>query len=297
MEPQSNGNGTSLFIHYTLNTGKSEESKRCSDSKTDQLLPLVNTGGPVPGRRGFRVDVVHGDGSALFSVRQGHNPVVSCGLAWNPDGARKIWGVLEKQYLDVSDALIPQLLNRDHGALIAANPEMPATLPWLTVLFYPMKATAAPDIKWLPEFESLLAWAILRERVEHPLSDSRCAELFQDAHRAGAAGKIDATERILRRLVLHRPTNSEFTLGLGRTLRELGRNDEAMTVLQRAETLNPQDRMTQCELGAALIAAKRFSEAEQRYLKALSMPARSIDHPQLTDYAQNGLAYCRRMLS
>ena len=75
-------------------------------------------------------------------------------------------------------------------------------------------------------------------------------------------------------------------------LRELGKNEEAMASLLRAEQLNPHNRMTQCELGAVLVTMERFADAETRFRKVLSVPVKSIDHPLMTACAQNGLAAC-----
>lgn len=282
------------LIHYTLSTGKTGESKRISQEAINRLRPLAAAGGAIPDRLSFVVAVTHGSDSAMFSVSYGQDPVATCGVAWTDAGASKVWPIIEKQYLDVSDLLMQMPVNHELGGLVSAVAEKPASLPWLGIVSYPMKATGTPpDISWLPEFELSIAWTILANRAEQAgLSNEDCNELYEEAHRAGAAGKLDAAASILQRLVAHRPNDNEYALGLGRVLRELGKNEEAMASLLRAEQLNPHNRMTQCELGAVLVTMERFADAETRFRKVLSVPVKSIDHPLMTACAQNGLAAC-----
>lgn len=283
------------LTHYKLNTGKTVESKRSSQEIIDRLRALAAAGGIIPGRHPFRVKVDHGLGSALFSIWWGEHPVVTCGVAWTVAGANTVWPFLEKHYREVSDLLIPALVDRDLASMVTAAAEQPASLPWLGAVSYPLKITRRPpDISWLSEFECAMAWTILARDPNAKLSEKARRKLWDEAHCAGAAGKLDEAAWIFQHLAAQRPDDSEYALGLGRSLRELGQNEQALEALLRAEKLNPADQLTQHEIGAVFAATGRWAEAEERFRKVLSMPPDG--QMCIRQYAQASLEACLSML-
>ena len=152
------------MIHYTLNTGHSVVSPR--EAVTPEALavcsPLAECGGVIPPCAPFRVEVTHGTGSSVFTVWRGREPIVTCALAWTPEGAAETWPAIEGLYLQVSDRA-PQLM----AAIKEA--EQPAALPWLAAVILPgILALRHEDIGWLADFEQCLAWAILKRGSSPP---------------------------------------------------------------------------------------------------------------------------------
>ena len=76
------------MIIYTLNTGISIESVPASDQVIDRLRTLTEAGGDVLDHAPFRVTVVHGNGSSMFTICWASAPVATCALAWT--GVRQI---------------------------------------------------------------------------------------------------------------------------------------------------------------------------------------------------------------
>jgi hypothetical protein len=154
-------------IHYTLNTGHTVEHTRdlVRGDVLAMLDPLVRSkGGNLPGPFGaFRVEIVAGNGGVVFSVLRARDPIVTCGLAWTPEGEQELWPEIESLYLDVSDRYPAEMQPLQ-------EPVMPAKLPWLAVVMLPaMTITAKLDISWLGDFERCLAFAILHALApRHP---------------------------------------------------------------------------------------------------------------------------------
>ena len=107
------------------------------------------------------MEVTHGLGCSVFTVWRGREPLVTCGLAWTPEGAAEAWPAIEELYLQISDRA-PQLMAATKVA------EQPNALPWLAVVILPpIHTLRREDIGWLGDFERCLAWAIL-ERASSP---------------------------------------------------------------------------------------------------------------------------------
>ena len=119
------------------------------------LQPLIDHGGPIPGRAPFRVNVAHGAGSAVFTVWRATKPIVNCALAWTVKGEAEVWPAIERLYLNVSDKH-PEL------AAPGKHAEKPAALPWLAVVALPYIVNQRlDDVYWLGDFERSMAWTIL----------------------------------------------------------------------------------------------------------------------------------------
>jgi Flp pilus assembly protein TadD len=157
-----------------------------------------------------------------------------------------------------------------------------------------MKIKGTPDLSWLPAFERELAWTIMDPSPTAMLSNAACYKLWRKAHRAGADGRVDEAALIFRRLLAQRPTDSEYALGLGRSLRELGETDEALQALEWAERLNPADQLTQHEIGAVFAATSRWAEAAEQFRKVLSMPPDG--RTDIQEYARHSLGVCNAKL-
>jgi len=192
----------------------------------------------------------------------------------------------EKLYLDTSDLLGRQKVDRTLLGLVNATAEKPNSLPWLAVALYPLKKTKTPpDISWLPQFESDLACTILSQQrdktrsISHKMSKQECEALFASALEAGNAGKHEQAESFLRQLMLQKPKNYEYARNLGRALCDLGKYGQAIEVLKKAEQLNPEDRLTQFEMGKLHLMTENCAEAEKQFRKVLLMPARKAEPP------------------
>ncbi len=264
---------------------------RSSDEAIDRRLPLAPLGGQIPGLKGGSVDVLHTDIAAIFSMQLESGPIATCGLAWTPEGAQSMWKHIETLYFGVTDMFTDLPIPPEAREKFTVAAKMPDAVPWVAEVRFPIPG-AAPDFDFMYEFLQSMAWAILVSRLERVMSLKQCKVLYDEAHRAGLAGNVGLAQRIFQALVTYRPDDSEFALGLGRTLRDLGRNEEALEALRRAEFLNPQDRMTQFEIGASLIALKRFLEAEDNFRRALALPKGPKDHPTLEACAQDALSAC-----
>ena len=150
------------MTHYTLNTGHSVEQPRSAigPEAIEALRPLAEHGGAIPGCAPFRVTVDHGTGSAVFTVWRAAEPIVTCALAWTPEGEAEAWPAIEKLYLDLSDSR-PELVAP------GKEEEKPASLPWLAVVVLPFIVNQVrEDISWLGDFERCLGVAILEDQAK-----------------------------------------------------------------------------------------------------------------------------------
>jgi len=151
-----------FVIQYTLNTGHSVDQPRSavSTEAIEVLRPLLDGGGAIPGLAPFKVSVTPGDGSAVFTVWRGHEPIVTCAVAWTAEGEAQAWPAIESAYFRVSDQL-PQLMAPGEAA------EKPDLLPWLAVVIWPaILSQARNDVAWLGDFERCMGWTILEERTK-----------------------------------------------------------------------------------------------------------------------------------
>jgi len=146
------------MIHYTLNTGHTAMSPRSEvgEDVIDSLRRLSRCGGNLPEPfAAFRLDVASEPGSSVFTIYRGTEPVVTCMVAWTPEGASGGWPHLEKIYLDLGDR---------NPNLVAPGkpPEMPKETPWLAVMIHPWIIYQSKyDISWLGDFERCLAWTLI----------------------------------------------------------------------------------------------------------------------------------------
>jgi len=92
-----------------------------------------------------------------------------------------------------------------------------------------------------------------------------------------AQGDYPAAERAFRRSLSIEPTGNVATISLSDTLTRLGRNDEALGVLQQGLRLRPHHRLYM-HLGNALFDRSRFAEAAQAYERGITaLPAGQPD--------------------
>jgi tetratricopeptide (TPR) repeat protein len=83
-------------------------------------------------------------------------------------------------------------------------------------------------------------------------------------------------EFLMRRALEYDPENPEVVVKLGRILRTIGRNDEALTLFQRYHEMVPGDFLGLAHIGSCLSAMGRLEEAEPYLRRAVA----GIDDPQ-----------------
>ena len=142
------------MLYLTLNTGDVIPALRdeASEDEVELLRPIATSGGPIPGRPGYCVDIdrVVG-GAAVFTISPGHAALATCGLAWTKAGARKLW---------------PELLDAYQGVYgVVPNADPPKLTPWLSAIIMPPVLFGHSSEAWLGHFERCFAWAILDERL------------------------------------------------------------------------------------------------------------------------------------
>ena len=150
-------NLTMAMIHYTLNTGDSRVSQRSevADAAIATLRPLLARGGQLPPPfSGYRVEVSHAPGGAIFSVHRGAHPTVLCAVSRDPATADRMWSEIEGVYLQLVD-------NTQHVAP-GKLAERPESTPWLAVVVLPtIILESRSDIGWLGDFERCFAWTLI----------------------------------------------------------------------------------------------------------------------------------------
>ena len=142
------------MLHVSLNTGDARLAPReeAAPEMIERLRPLTAAGGPIPGARGYAIDIERvAGGAAVFTVTHRHAGLVTCGLAWTKVGARGLWPELTNMYKQVYEA--------------DAKAEKPNVTPWLAVLVLPPVLFGHSSAEWLGEFERSFAWAMLDERL------------------------------------------------------------------------------------------------------------------------------------
>lgn len=154
------------MIHLTLNTGHAMAvpAGKVSPEAYKALRPMVaRNGGAIPHCPPWRTVIALGKGCASFDIRRNQQDIVVLNaVAWTAAGAREIWPLIEKNHLDLADQMAAV------GALhesMAAAPEMPESLPWLTTWILPTAAMAvdARELGWMADFEQCLAATIIRK--------------------------------------------------------------------------------------------------------------------------------------
>jgi len=77
------------------------------------------------------------------------------------------------------------------------------------------------------------------------------------------------SEHLARRAVEFDPDNREAVLKLGRVLRTVGRNEEALALFRRYHELVPADYLGLAQIGGCLSALGRYAEAEPYLRQAM----------------------------
>ena len=149
------------MVRYTINTGRSvRQSRKGLSAKTFRALrPLVGRGGVIPEFSGFRTEVNHAPGAAMFTVWRRGKAVVTCALAWTKEGEAQAWPAITRLYFAVAE-LNPELVTPVRRA------KQPRSRPWLAVVEMPLgNNQLRKDIRRLDRFERSMALTILRERT------------------------------------------------------------------------------------------------------------------------------------
>lgn len=152
------------MTHLTLNTGHSMTVPpgKVGREAIRLLSHMVSKGGDmIPRFSPWRAVIARSEGCASFDIRRGRDQlVVLNAVAWTHAGAVEAWAILERHYLNVSDALAHQGL-----ALDLEMPEMPAALPWLVTWILPTATQIANpnDLGWMADFEQCLAATIIQK--------------------------------------------------------------------------------------------------------------------------------------
>ena len=100
--------------------------------------------------------------------------------------------------------------------------------------------------------------------------------LLRISSEANLAVNAEWAEYLTRRALEFDPDNPETVVKLGRVLRTLGRNDEALGFFQRYHQMVPGDFLGLAHIGSCLSAMGRYQEAESYLRRAVA----GIDDPQ-----------------
>lgn len=100
--------------------------------------------------------------------------------------------------------------------------------------------------------------------------------LLRLASEANLAINAEWAEHLTRRALEFDPENPEAVVKLGRVLRTIGRNEEALGFFRRYHEMVPGDHLGLAHIGSCLSAMGRFEEAEPFLRRAIA----GIDDPQ-----------------
>ena len=100
--------------------------------------------------------------------------------------------------------------------------------------------------------------------------------LLRVSSEANLAVNAEWAEYLTRRALEFDPDNPEAVVKLGRVLRTVGRNDEALPLFQRYHQMVPGDYLGFAHIGSCLSAMGRYEEAESYLRQAVA----GIDDPQ-----------------
>jgi tetratricopeptide (TPR) repeat protein len=100
--------------------------------------------------------------------------------------------------------------------------------------------------------------------------------LLRLSSEASLAVNAEWAEYLTRRALEFDPENPEAVVKLGRVLRTVGRNDEALGFFQRYHQMVPGDFLGLAHIGSCLSAMGRYQEAESYLRRAVA----GIDDPQ-----------------
>ena len=101
---------------------------------------------------------------------------------------------------------------------------------------------------------------------------------------ANLAVNAEWAEYLTRRALEFDPDNPEAVVKLGRVLRTVGRNEEALEFFQRYHQMVPGDFLGLAHIGSCLSAMGRYEEAES------VSPSRGRRHRRSADALQPGAA-------
>jgi tetratricopeptide (TPR) repeat protein len=93
--------------------------------------------------------------------------------------------------------------------------------------------------------------------------------LLQKASEANLATNAAWSEYLTRRALEFDPSNPEVIVKLGRLLRTIGRNDEALVYFRQYQQLVPGDYLVYAHIGSCLSALGRYEEAESFLRRAI----------------------------
>jgi predicted O-linked N-acetylglucosamine transferase (SPINDLY family) len=101
-----------------------------------------------------------------------------------------------------------------------------------------------------------------------PFSDDQLLERGMACHEAG---QFAQAEVIYRQILAENPRDADVLQLLGLTCLQMGRADEALSLLDRAVQLNDSAPDGRCSRGTILIALNRHAEAAVEFLRALDL--------------------------
>src|SRR5678810_1008878 len=117
----------------------------------------------------------------------------------------------------------------------------------------------------------------IRDRVDDLSRESRNSTLLlRVSSEANLAVNAEWAEYLTRRALEFDPDNPEAVVKLGRVLRTIGRNEEALEFFQRYNQMVPGDFLGLAHIGSCLSAMGRYQEAESYLRRAVA----GIDDPQ-----------------
>lgn len=150
------------MLHYSFSTKKTLECRReAFDEKTlNPLRKLVHYGGRLPTpRQRFQLRVTHVDGGALFTIIQGRESLLTCGLAWLPQGESVVWNSLKNLAAWVGET-------PGFGVTPKGRATPPEQLPWISSIQLPgWQKFPLPELAWVDAFQQAMAWVILESRI------------------------------------------------------------------------------------------------------------------------------------
>lgn len=102
-------------------------------------------------------------------------------------------------------------------------------------------------------------------------------ELYQRAKALGEQGALARAVGAYEELLARRPGHVRARNNLGVVYDRMGRREDALAEYLRAEELDPDDVLLQCNIAAAQASLGQYREAEARLLRALQSDPKSAD--------------------
>src|SRR5262249_11033196 len=107
----------------------------------------------------------------------------------------------------------------------------------------------------------------------HEACQARMRQELELALEHHKAGRLAQAEKLYRGILDRQPTNPEALYFLGVLAHQLGRNDEAIELIERAHSQGGAQPQSLNSLGMAYLASARPREAKRCFVKALSLKA------------------------